>query len=543
MKWRKQQGFLSIVAVIFIIIIGFLGSAIVYMFVGSAASTNYFAMSETAFYIAEAGLEKATRYLVTPLLSGASIRISCAALNGNTNLTNSTFGRGAFTVTRVTGSPFLTDDVLSSAITSSATTIPVTSTTGFASSGRILIDKEAMNYTGISGNSFIGVTRAVNNTIASSHTSGTYVSQYQCSLNSVGGIPNVTSPTWKRTLQSGVELQDAYAVGNKAGSTFVLTHWNSPTELAWTSTSFTNASNVNLNSVDMLSNAEGWMVGDVSGTNFMFIHLLGASLTVLPVAGSCAGQHLLGVSAVSSKEAWAVGVRFRVTNCNAGNFSYTVLRWNGSTWVELTSATSPSIPVSGASGVISNLNAVHVIDPNGDGLGNFGFAVGDTGTILQYNGSTWTKIPSPTTKNLLSVYVVSANEAWAVGESGVILKWNGSSWSSFTSPTGSQLNQIVLLDTQGTGTASAGWAVGNGGVAITYNGTSWSSQNIGGGNRLGVKMFTKDDVWVVGAGGAIVHWDGSAWTTITSGVSAQLNSIALVSPTKTPQSAWNEIFS
>jgi len=539
MRLTTQGGYLSLVAVLFIVIIGFLGTAVVYMIVGSATSTNYFTLSETALYIAESGLIKATRFLLTPTLSN---RISCAALSGNSNLTNSAFGKGALTVTTVSGSPFAVNSTLSSALTTSSTTIPVVSTTGFATSGRILIDGEAINYSALSGNSFIDVTRGINNTLASSHVSGAYVSQLQCSLDSIGGIPNVTSALWKRELQQKVELQDAYAVGVNASGDFVITHWNQPTELAWNNISFSNASNTTLNEIDMLSNAEGWAVGNAVSTNFIYLHLLGSTVTVLSVSGACASQNLYGVSAVSSKEAWAVGVRYQVTNCKNGNYNYAINRWNGTAWTQLTSATSPSIPANGTSANISNLNAVHVIDTNGDGLGDFGVAVGDAGTILQYNGTTWTKETSPTTQALESVYVVSANEAWAVGAAGVILKWNGTSWSSVTSPTTTELNSVVMLDTQGTGTASTGWAVGNSGVAITYNGTSWSSQNISGVNFFGVKMFSQNDVWAVGVGGAISHWDGTAWTSVTSNVTTQLNSMAIVSSKVNPISAWQEIF-
>jgi len=541
MRIAQQKGYLTVVAVLLILVIGFLGTAIAYMFVSGGTSTTNFSLAEASLYISESGLVKATRFLLTPTLTGTNARISCAGLNSNSNLTNSAFGKGAFTVTTVSGSPFVSMDTLASAITSTATTIPVTDVTGFASSGRILIDREAINYTGISGNSFIGVTRAVNNTLASSHTSGTSVSQLQCSLNSVGGIPSVSAANWQRVLQQSVELQEAYAVGVNTGGAFVASHWNQPTELAWTNASLTSASNTTLNGIDMLSNAEGWTVGNTASTSFIYIHILAGTATVLSVAGGCAGQNLLAVSAVSASEAWAVGVVNRLTNCKNGNYRYTITRWNGSAWSSLSSATSPSIPADSSS-ALSNLNAVQVIDTSGNGIGDFGFAVGDSGTILKYNGTTWTKLTSPTTQSLNSVNIVSTNEAWAVGAAGVILKWNGTSWSTFTSPTTTALNQITMLDTQGTGTASAGWAVGNSGVAITYNGTSWSSQNIGGVNRFGVKMFSANDVWAVGVGGAITHWDGSAWTAFSSGVTTQLNDIAIVSLKTEPLSGWQEIY-
>src|SRR3990167_8065309 len=96
---NKENGFLSIVAILLIVMIGLLGIAITYLFVGSSASSIHFTQAETALYIAESGLEKATRLLLTPTLTGDNMRLSCAGLNANTNLTNSSFGQGALTVT------------------------------------------------------------------------------------------------------------------------------------------------------------------------------------------------------------------------------------------------------------------------------------------------------------------------------------------------------------------------------------------------------------------------------------------------------------
>lgn len=70
---------------------------------------------------------------------------------------------------------------LSSAINSSQTTIGLTSTAGFRSSGHIWVrdgvlgDQEAIAYTGISGNSLTGCTRGHLGTTAISHGSGSLV--------------------------------------------------------------------------------------------------------------------------------------------------------------------------------------------------------------------------------------------------------------------------------------------------------------------------------------------------------------------------------
>ncbi len=54
-----------------------------------------------------------------------------------------------------------------------------------------------------------------------------------------------------------------------------------------------------------------------------------------------------------------------------------------------------------------------------------GWAVGDYGTLVWFNGETWS-IPfqqTPIRATLRSVAWQNDDEAWAVGEHGVILRW------------------------------------------------------------------------------------------------------------------------
>lgn len=541
----RQSGFLSMVAVLLIMVVGFIGLAVTYMIVGAASATNNFAQSEDVLYATEAGFEEAARRLLTPNLSGTNSRIACTALTGNSNLTNTSFGSGTFTASTVAGSPYYVNSTLSSALTSSSSTIPVASTTGFAPAGRLIIDGEVINYGSISGNSFIGIQRGVNMNYNTPHVSGTYVAQYQCNIDVKAGQPNLTSPLYQRETQQALQLQEAWAVGNVSGSNFVLTRWNRPTEVSWTSSALSSVSATNIASISMLSNAEGWAVGDVVSSKFTLLHWLGSSWSLATSPTACSGQNLTGVSAVYHQEAWAVGptTKNNGTCAAGGTRRYTVLYWNGTSWTTLTPSTT--IPIPADSSTNQNLNAVHVIDATQSGAGTLGFAVGNSGTILKYNGSSWATSSSPTTQNLFGVYVVSASEAWAVGAAGVIIKWNGTTWSTVTSPTTTQLNNISMLDSDLSGTANIGWAVGNSGVAIAYNGTSWSSNNTGSASNLfDVGLFnvsTGQDVWAVGAAGTIMHYNGSAWSSISSGVTQQLNGISLIKPQQYPF-AWQEIF-
>ena len=73
---------------------------------------------------------------------------------------------------------------LDGALTDSATTITVASTTDFSSSGTIYIGNEQITYTGTTSTTFTGATRGVNSTTASAHDSGTTVAQFD-----QGGVP------------------------------------------------------------------------------------------------------------------------------------------------------------------------------------------------------------------------------------------------------------------------------------------------------------------------------------------------------------------
>jgi hypothetical protein len=537
----RQQGFLAVLAVFLIVVMGMMGIAAAYMFVGNATSQGTMQQSDNAFYVAETGLERAVRLVLTPLMTGTLKRIACDAVTGNTNLTAAAFGLGTFTVTTLNSSPIYTSTTLNGALTATATTIPVVSATGLSPAGTVRVDFEELSYSAISGNSLTGVQRGYHNSVATSHATAAGVSQYQCNLNVVAGTPNLSSPFAKRTLSENISLQEAWAAGNLSGANFAFTRWNRPTEVAWTGSTVSAGTAENLNGISMLSNAEGWAVGNIANTTFTLLHWKGTSwaATTAPAA-TCNTQNLNAVSAVSSQEAYAVGAKFLTTICFIGNYRYTILKWNGSAWTALTSATSPSIPAD--SGTSANLNAVHVIGTAGSSTGNLGFAVGDGGFILQFNGSAWTKVTSPTTQNLEGVYVVSATEAWAVGAAGVILKWNGTTWASVTSPTTTQLNAISMLDATQAGTAQAGFAVGNTGVGISYNGTSWSTVTAVTINNLNsVTLFAATDVWAVGDAGTALHWDGTSWTSIASGTTVGLNAISSIR--RQPfASSWQEVF-
>jgi ribosomal protein L34 len=148
------------------------------------------------------------------------------------------------------------------------------------------------------------------------------------------------------------------------------------------------------------------------------------------------------------------------------------------------------------------------------------FAVGDEGTILNYNGKIWTAQVTDTNENLNSIWAANSTNAWAVGNAGTILRYDGTSWSTQTS--GTTENLLAVWGT----TSSHLVAVGANGTILLYNGTSWSPQTSGTTQDLrGVWGTAANNVYAVGNNGTILRWTGSSWSALTSSISDALNSV------------------
>jgi hypothetical protein len=135
------------------------------------------------------------------------------------------------------------------------------------------------------------------------------------------------------------------------------------------------------------------------------------------------------------------------------------------------------------------------------------FAVGDSGVILHYNGSTWSSMASGTSNNLSGVWGSSNSNVFAVGDSGTILHYDGISWSimTMTDPITDKLNSVWGWSPTGV------FALGDNGAFLIYNG-SWSSAMSGvfSSNLNAIWGPNGGNIFMIGDGGLIGHWDGGA---------------------------------
>src|SRR5207237_924010 len=126
---------------------------------------------------------------------------------------------------------------------------------------------------------------------------------------------------------------------------------------------------------------------------------------------------------------------------------------------------------------------------------------------------TWTlEQPLPQAHALTSVWAAASDDVWAVGVSGAIVHWNGTSWTPLKSPTTANLYSVWGAD------AKHVWA-GGVGVLLFFDGVAWSVDPAITQNINLITGSARDEVWVR-TEQSLFHWDGARWTQPGSAVGA-----------------------
>lgn len=200
----------------------------------------------------------------------------------------------------------------------------------------------------------------------------------------------------------------------------------------------------------------------------------------------------------SPTDVWAVGVDGRGS----------VLHFDGTAW------TSQPLQVTARGGSFDGVWGASAGDI---------WVVGSWGNLLHFGKTTgWTIVPSPTSKDLHSIWGTSPTDVWAAAgacnelpctEVGELLHFDGTGWSRVFSSTTRH-----LWDVKGA-SASDIWAVGTGGTMVHFDGKAWVQVTRGGqpAHLHGVWGGSPTDLWAVGAdwagsAGALLHFDGHAWS-------------------------------
>jgi hypothetical protein len=274
---------------------------------------------------------------------------------------------------------------------------------------------------------------------------------------------------------------------------------------------------------------------DVWAVGKLIKHWDGTSWTVVP-RPPLRLSRLSGVSALSPRDAWAVGAYAgwhkrkppgKPPCCAYFTSKTFVLHWNGSAWERVRSP-NPSFANSSGTTRQDYLFGVTAVSPRSVWAVGTYWLNAQRGRrsyqtlVLHWNGRRWKHVPSPSpgglrhSDELYSVSSAGPNRVWAVGayqnrqghEVPLTERWNGKSWSVVPAPAADPHTGFQAL---------------------------W-----------GVSAYAKDDVWAVGwylhyldatdtnyvELPLVEHWDGSSWTispSPNSDYSDTLHGVAAVS--------------
>ena len=145
------------------------------------------------------------------------------------------------------------------------------------------------------------------------------------------------------------------------------------------------------------------------------------------------------------------------------------------------------------------------------------FVVGDGGTILHYDGSVWSQMPSGTSGNLRCLWGTSSTDVYAAGAGGTVLHYDGSTWTSMSADPSWEFSSIWASSTSDIYCVVVGDLDHLDSSVLHYDGSSWTTAMNQVSTLWSVWGSSSTDVFVVGDGSTIRHFDGVSWSRMNSG--------------------------
>ena len=136
---------------------------------------------------------------------------------------------------------------------------------------------------------------------------------------------------------------------------------------------------------------------------------------------------------------------------------------------------------------------------------NNSWTVGEFGFIYRWNGTTWTRQSTPTTRTIVSVWGANASDAFAGGDGGIMLRWNGTVWTSMSFP-----SSATVLAIWGSASNNV-YASTAAGEILRFNGTAWAYSNVVANSLWTIFGASPSDVYAAGTQGFITRYNGTAW--------------------------------
>ncbi len=241
---------------------------------------------------------------------------------------------------------------------------------------------------------------------------------------------------------------------------------------------------------------------------------LGKFTRTLTFAPGSGGPSDLHAKLVSAKVVWSteMGVEQEVarqtylTNWDSRDWIHT--DWTGLAGTNVDTSVAGQLTLAGipAAWATTTATAGHTWNDVWTFTDKDAWAVGNSGAIGRFNGTSWTLVvPSPTNRNLNAIYCPTSSTCFAVGQSGTILQLTGGEWKAMPSTTGQALNGLYCLS------ATSCFAAGASGTILKLTGSAWAlHRDTGNETWNDLWMFSDSSGFVVGASGFIWRLNGSA---------------------------------
>jgi len=275
-----------------------------------------------------------------------------------------------------------------------------------------------------------------------------------------------------------------------------------------------------------LSESDIWVIaGGGSGSYFN-----GSTWTPFDANGSI-NQNMPDIAAVSSSLVYAVDVGGRVFYSDDGSATWSSVAVPATSYYTVWADSTGDVVIAGAAGqaylctscdptaaywtTLTNGGSVAINDLWGNSLSDI-YAVGTDGVTLHYDGNgsyAWSNVTPVVPVPLYGVYA-DPSGGMAVGQTGAVQLYDGSTWTAWG-------YSAVYEDLYGIAQGSSGdlYVVGDGGTIGYFDGASWALT--GSGIFLNMKdvwVSPTDTVYAVGGAGpsgVIATGSGSSWTTTT----------------------------
>ncbi len=169
-------------------------------------------------------------------------------------------------------------------------------------------------------------------------------------------------------------------------------------------------------------------------------------------------------------------------------------------------STAPRTPIPTSTPVLlqgddTELNAVSMVSPaEGWAAGYINFTSHEVAVLMHDADGVWSEV-QPGNGRLVSISMDAANDGWAVGDQGLMLHYNGLAWQRVTTPIQDSLTAVQMLS------PSDGWLVSGSGGIWHYNGRVWAAQPLPGSlhagtqndvQLYGLSMLSTGEGWAVG---------------------------------------------